>query len=300
MLQAAGHEPVGLDVVASPWTAAVVSVTDQPALGRLLAAHRFDAIIHGGALHKPDIARYPEQRFIDVNVSGTLNLLAAANTLKIPRFIFTSTTSLMISQRIRAEAAQAAVWLDETHSPIEPRNIYGVTKLAAEGLCHQYHQEHSLQVIILRTARFFPEEDDTLKGLSGPNLKANELLHRRATVRDMARAHLQAVERAPAIGFGLYLVSAPTPFSRADADALKTDAAAVITQHYPDAAALYDQAGWQLPRAIGRVYDGSKITRGLGFTYETSFADVLAALRAGRPSPIDHDPNYLSPQLANP
>ena len=36
---------------------------------------------------------------------------------------------------IRAEEGDAAVWLDERAGPLEPRNIYGVTKLAAEGLC---------------------------------------------------------------------------------------------------------------------------------------------------------------------
>ena len=35
-------------------------------------------MIHAGALHKPDIARYPRQAFVDVNVTGTLNLLEAA------------------------------------------------------------------------------------------------------------------------------------------------------------------------------------------------------------------------------
>ena len=34
--------------------------------------------LHAGALHKPDIARYPAQAFIDVNVTGTLNVLLAA------------------------------------------------------------------------------------------------------------------------------------------------------------------------------------------------------------------------------
>jgi UDP-glucose 4-epimerase len=43
-----------------------------------------------------------------------------------------------------AEArGSAAVWLDETFGPLEPRNIYGVTKLAAEALCRLYSFEHA-------------------------------------------------------------------------------------------------------------------------------------------------------------
>src|SRR5262249_29572756 len=133
-----------------------------------------DAVVHAGALHKPDIARAPAQHFIDVNVTGTLNLLEAAISAGNDRFVFTSTTSLMISQAIRDETSSAAVWLDEGAGPLAPRNIYGVTKLAAEGLCRLYFLDHGLNCVVLRTARFFPEEDDTHRELSGPNQKANE------------------------------------------------------------------------------------------------------------------------------
>ncbi|BAU93120.1 NAD-dependent epimerase/dehydratase [Methylorubrum populi] len=43
-----------------------------------LIAQVFEAVIHAGALHKPDIARYPAQRFIDVNATGTSDLLGCA------------------------------------------------------------------------------------------------------------------------------------------------------------------------------------------------------------------------------
>lgn len=298
ILREAGHQPFGMDVVPGDHTDVVASVADRTAIDALFADHAFDAVIHAGALHKPDIVRYPQQAFVDVNVTGTLNLLEAAIQARISRFVFTSTTSLMISQAIRDEQSDQAIWLDEDAAPIEPRNIYGVTKLAAEGLCRQHHLEHGLPVIILRTARFFPEEDDTLKELSGPNLKANELLYRRATVRDMARAHVAALE-AEAPGFGLYLVSAPSRFQRDQAVDLKQDAAAVISGLYPDAVATYASAGWSLPRSIGRVYDGSRIARDLGFRYETTFEDVLDALKSGAPSPIEHDASYTSPIIQN-
>ena len=53
-------------------------------------------MIHAGALHKPDIARYPAEAFAAVNVEGTRNLLEAAVAAGNDRFLFTSTTSLMI------------------------------------------------------------------------------------------------------------------------------------------------------------------------------------------------------------
>jgi UDP-glucose 4-epimerase len=294
-LRAAGHTVIGLDVAPGADTDIVGSVADRATVDRAFA-RGVDAVVHAGALHKPDIARYPAQAFVDVNVTGTLNLLEAATAARHDRFVFTSTTSLMISEAIRSEAGPQAIWLDETSGPLLPRNIYGVTKLAAEGLCRIYAQQHGLNCVVLRTGRFFPEDDDTHRTPSGENLKANELLSRRLTVEDAADAHVVALDRAPAIGFGIYILAAPTPFARDDVAALKRDAAGVIARYFPDAPALYARRGWTLPASIGRVYDAGLAERELGFRCATGFADVLAALRAGRDPPVAHDPTYLPPK----
>ena len=296
-LRSAGHSVIGLDVAPGPETHVVGSIANRTVVDRAMGLGA-DAVIHTAALHKPDIARYPVQAFVDVNVTGTLNLLEAAKAAGHDRFVMTSTTSLMISQAIRDEAAGEAVWLDETTGPLAPRNIYGVTKLAAEGLCRLYAADHGLACVALRTARFFPEDDDTLRQPSGENLKAIEFLHRRLTVEDAAAAHVAALEKAPDIGFGLYLISAPPPFARGDAAALKRDAAAVIREHLPDAAELFAARGWQLPASLGRVYDPALAEKQLGFRCRTDFAAVLAALREGTPLPFAHDPRYISPIIA--
>jgi UDP-glucose 4-epimerase len=231
-------------------------------------------------------------------VTGTLNLLAEAVRAGHDRFVFTSTTSLMVSEAIRREEGAAAVWLDEDFGPLAPRNIYGVTKLAAEGLCRLHAREHGLNCVVLRTARFFPEDDDTLRALSGPNLKANEFLNRRLTVEDAAEAHVAALERAPEIGFGLFIVSAPSPFVRSDAEALKRDAVAVVARYFPDAPKLFAARNWRLPATIGRVYDASRAEAALGFRCKTDFAAVLEALRTRGELPFAHDPGYVSPAEA--
>lgn len=294
-LRAQGHRVTGLDIAAGADTDIVGSVADPAVVSRAFD-RGVEAVIHAGALHKPDIARYPAQAFVDANVTGTLNLLEAAAAAGHDRFVFTSTTSLMISQAIRDEAGDAAIWLDETSGPLAPRNIYGVTKLAAEGLCRLYATERGLACVVLRTARFFPEDDDTHRAPSGENLKANEFLNRRLTVEDAADGHIAALERAPEIGFGLYILSAPTPFRSGDAAALKRDARAVIARLFPDAAELYARRGWILPASIGRVYDSGRAAEALGFRCRTGFAEVLDALRAGRDLPFAHDPAYVPPK----
>jgi nucleoside-diphosphate-sugar epimerase len=294
-LRAAGHVVTGLDVAPGPDTQVVGSVAGRAVVERAFAAHGIEAVVHAAALHKPDIARHPAQAFIDVNVTGTLHLLRAAVAAGHDRFVFTSTTSLMISQAIREEAGAAAVWLDEEAGLLQPRNIYGVTKLAAEGLCRLHHLGHGLNCVVLRTGRFFPEEDDTVRGLSGPNLKANEFLHRRLTVEDAADAHVAALERAPVLGFDTFILSAPPPFTRAAAAALRQDAAAVVAARFPEAPALYARRNWRLPQSIGRVYDPGRAERVLGFRCRTDFAAVLHALRTDGPLPFTHDPAYVSP-----
>jgi len=296
LLERAGHEVTGLDIAPGLHTDVLGSVADAGLIERLFAERGFEAVVHSGALHKPDIARYPASTFVDVNVTGTLNLLEAAVRHRAGRFVFTSTTSLMITRAIRDEVADEAVWLDETSGPLQPRNIYGVTKRAAEELCRLYHDLHGLPVIALRTARFFPEDDDTHAVPAGENLKANEFLNRRLTVEDCAAAHLAALDGAERVGWGVYVVSAPPPFTRADAARLKTDAAGLIAERFPEAPALYAARGWVLPQSIGRVYDPTAIERDLGFRCQTDFAAVLAALREGRPLPFTHDPGYVPPK----
>jgi UDP-glucose 4-epimerase len=301
-LRDAGHHVVGLDVAPGADTDVIGSVAERLLVERVFAERNIEAVVHAGALHKPDIARYPAQAFVDVNVTGTLNLLEAAAAAGNDRFVFTSTTSLMISRAIRAGkagGASHAYWLDEDHGPLEPRNIYGATKLAAEHLCRLQHEANGLAVVVLRTGRFFPEDDDTHSDPSGENIKANELLNRRLTVEDCADAHLAALARAPEIGFGTYIVSAPPPFSSVDAEPLIENAPEVIAHYYPDAAELYARAGWRLPEHIDRVYDPSRAERELGFRARTDFAAVLQALRDGGQLPFAHDPSYVSPQEAH-
>jgi UDP-glucose 4-epimerase len=299
MLIECGHRVTGFDVVPGGHTHVIGSVADRAAIDRAIDDHGIEAIIHSGALHKPDIVRHPRQAFVDTNIRGTLNLIEAAVAAGHERFIFTSTTSLMVRDDVRAGAGEhGAWWMDEDFGPLEPRNIYGITKLAAEQIVHQVHRDTGIAAAILRTGRFFPEDDDTHVVPSGPNLKANELLNRRLTVEDAAAAHIAALDHAPSWGCETFVLSAPPPFTRDDAEELARDARAVIARHYPDAADLFARTGWVLPATIDRVYDPAKAGRMMGWRAQSDFGSVLAALRSGSPLPFAHDPDYISPMVA--
>jgi nucleoside-diphosphate-sugar epimerase len=282
-LKADGHVVVGLDPKPGATTDVVGSVADRALVRAVIGDHRIDAVVAAGALHKPNIETHGREDFLEVNVRGTFNLLEEAAAQGVTRFVFTSTTSLMVSREIRAATAPEAAWLTEDFAPM-PRNIYGVTKLSAEHLCRLAHALHGLPVIVIRTARFFPEIDDMAHDIaqSGPNTRANELLFRRLTVDDAAEAHVVALAKAPQIGFDIFIVSATPPFSRADCHELMTNAPAVVARYFPEYAAVYEELGWTMFDRIDRVYDPSRAFERMGFRCRTGFAEVLAELKAGR------------------
>ena len=115
-LRAGGHEVTGLDVAPGADTDVIGSVADRALIDRIFAERGIEAVIHAGALHKPDIARYPESAFHAVNVEGTRHLLEAAAAAGAGSFLFTSTTSLMISEEIRSGPKDRAAWLSEEFS----------------------------------------------------------------------------------------------------------------------------------------------------------------------------------------
>ncbi|MBS0548819.1 MAG: NAD(P)-dependent oxidoreductase [Proteobacteria bacterium] len=282
-LSADGHMVTGIDPEPGATTDVVGSVVDRALVRATIRARRIEAIVHAAARHKPHIETHGNSEFVAVNVQGTLNLLEEAVAAGVGRFVFTSTTSFMISQKIRdgkAGGAREAVWIDETLAPLQPRNIYGVTKLAAEDLCRLFHQLHRLPIVILRTSRFFPEEDDMAHAIvqSGENTKANEFLFRRLSVQDAAEAHVMALAKAPSLGFDTFIVSALTPFARGDAADLIADAPAVVARYFPDYRARYAARGWTMFDAIDRVYDSRKARDVLGFTCRMNFRQVLDAL----------------------
>jgi UDP-glucose 4-epimerase len=286
-LRRGGHEIMGVDPVPGETTAVVGSITDRDFVRAVMRDFGVEAVIHAGALHKPHVETRSRIEFVAVNVQGTLNLLeeAVAAGSRVNRFVFTSTTSLMISKAIRAGRAGGATkaeWITEAMAPLLPRNIYGVTKLAAEHLCRLFHELHGLPVVILRTARFFPEDDDMAHAMpqSEPNTKANEFLFRRLTAEDAAESHVAALAKAPELGFDTFIVCARTPFSRDDCEALIHDAPAVVARYFPRYREIYDRLGWTMFPSIDRVYDSTKAAKRLGFACRTGFAEKLAEIEA--------------------
>ncbi|MDX6513962.1 MAG: UDP-glucose 4-epimerase, partial [Gaiellaceae bacterium] len=280
VLRAAGRDVVGLDILGSPLTSLTGSVADRELVRESLAG--VTGVIHAATLHKPHIGSHEREAFVETNITGTLVLLEEAIAAGVESFVFTSTTSAFGRALYPGTGAPAA-WITEDVVSL-PRNIYGVTKAAAEDVCELVHRDTGLPVLVLRTSRFFPESDDrdeVRAAFDDGNVKANEYLYRRVDIEDVVAAHLRALERAPAIGFQKYIVSATTPFSREDTAALAEDAPALVRRLYPDHEAEYARRGWTMFPALDRVYVNERACRELGWTPRYDFRHILDRLKAG-------------------
>jgi UDP-glucose 4-epimerase len=279
-LRAQGQDVRGVDIKPSAFTDHVGSIADEAFVRDAMAG--VTGVIHSATLHKPHVATHSKRQFVDTNVAGTVALLEAAVAHGVKAFVFTSTTSAF-GAALSPAPGEPAAWIDEDVAPI-PKNIYGATKIAAEGMCELVARKDRLPVIVLRTSRFFPEDDDNAgvrAEYSTQNMQANELLYRRADIEDIVGAHLLALEKAPGLGFGRYIVSAPPPFTRDDVAALRVDAPAVVRRLFPDTEALYKDKGWKLLPSLDRVYDSRRAVRDLGWQPRRDFAFVLECLRRG-------------------
>jgi UDP-glucose 4-epimerase len=280
-LPLSGCEAMGLDIKSSPFTQRVGSITDRGFVAQCVKS--VDAVMHTATLHKPHIASHTRQQFIDTNITATLNLLEEAAAAGVKSFVFTSTTSAF-GRALSPPAGAPAAWITEEVVP-QPRNIYGVTKLAAENLCELFQQSTGLPCIILRTSRFFPEGDDDAvarQAYEDPNLKANEFLYRRADIEDVVSAHLLSVEKAPVLGFARFIISATSPFTRDDLAELRANAPAVVKRYVSSYEAEYRRRGWSMAPSIDRVYVNELARIQLGWRPRYDFTSVLRQLVAGQ------------------
>ncbi|CZT42920.1 related to oxidoreductase [Rhynchosporium secalis] len=298
-----GYTPIGLDIRPSETTTTVGSITDASILELLFTKYEFHSIIHAATLHKPHIESHTKSDFINVNVTGTtllLDLAAAASDPK-PSFIYISSTSAF-GNALSPSPGNPASWIDESVVP-KPKNIYGVTKICAEDICALVSEESGLNVAVLRIARFFPEDDDVKERRerwTSANLKVNELCYRRLDLDDVVAACVAAMRTFGTSStdgsmnegeregkgkgrFGMYIISAPSPFSN-DAQTLAlldSDPSIPLQNTVPSYEPVFGKLGWRFLDRIDRVYDSSKARRELGWEPVYTFERALKKLRKG-------------------
>jgi UDP-glucose 4-epimerase len=116
-------------------------IGDEALLDRLMAEHRFDAVVHfAGSIVVPDSMRDPLGYYLNNTVKSRM-LMAAAVKAGIPRFIFSSTAA------VYGNTTAEPVFEDALPRPISP---YGSSKLMTEWMLKDAHVAHGLQYVVLR------------------------------------------------------------------------------------------------------------------------------------------------------
>ncbi|MBI4954396.1 MAG: GDP-mannose 4,6-dehydratase [Myxococcales bacterium] len=131
----AGARPGQLTFVAA-------DVRDRAGMDELFLAHRPEAVVHLAAMAGVRASIAAPQLYLDVNLSGTLNLLEGARRSGCRGFVFASTSSVYGATR-----TIPFVETDPCDRPLAP---YPATKRAAELLGHAYHHLYRLPFTALR------------------------------------------------------------------------------------------------------------------------------------------------------
>ncbi len=252
---AGDHEVIGVDLAAGAHTTLRGSITDRAFVLSMMEG--MDAVVHTASLHAPHVPSHSRSDFVAINVQGTLNLLEAAAKHGARRFVYSSTTSLYGTAMVPQERA---VWVTEALPP-QPRDVYDVTKIAAEHFCAVIAKKTDLSCISLRVSRFFTEPLDTMTIYR---------LYRGVDVRDAATAHRLALH-ADVPGYDVFNISAQSPFSKDETEELLHDARAVLLHHFPSLETTFSRRGWTLPASIDRVYVIDKAVRCLGYRPRFNF-----------------------------
>ncbi|KAK8120923.1 NAD dependent epimerase/dehydratase family protein [Apiospora kogelbergensis] len=290
LLPSLGYTPIGVDILEAETTTQVGSIADREFVASLFGRYpSIRHVLHAATLHKPHVDSHSKADFVDVNITGTLNLLEEAAAHKVASFVFTSTTSAF-GRALSPKPGEPAAWITEDVVPI-PKNIYGVTKVAAEDLCRLVQAQTGMPVVVLRTSRFFPEADDDAdrRALVGDgdggdeNLKVLEMAYRRVDIADVVSACDCAMRKAQEIRWGKYVISAPPPFSN-DPEILKrldSGADEVYVECVAGIKDAFEKKGWRFLPRLDRVYDSSKAIQELGWQPQYTIQNVVDRLLRG-------------------
>ena len=252
---------IGIDLVNATTTDFIGCVSDKEFLSKTMQSG-CKSIVHTAALHAPHRDFYSEKEYERINIFGTQNILTAAHELNINFLVYSSTTSLMITNEVkrREKIGDHPVILNESTDYGTPRNVYGHTKKIAEKICLD---NKNVNVAILRCSRFFIEDGFNtaigqsgrgVQSLSNGNFKANEILcGTRASLEDTVIAHLVALKKLGTDEknsadcksvIGPLIISAISPLlsNSFDVSLIKDSS-------------LYKKCLWTPPSSTSRIYD---------------------------------------------
>ncbi len=175
----------------------LASVTDRDQMFEVVRG--VEVVYHlAAAQHEANV---PNQRFWEVNVTGTKNILEASVNAGVRRFVHGSTIGVY---------GPTPEGLITENSPLSPDNIYGVTKLAGERLALSFSEK--LPVVVIRISETYGPGDRRLLKLFKAIKKkmffmigTGRNLHHPIYIDDMTDALILAASSERALGQSLVL-----------------------------------------------------------------------------------------------
>jgi UDP-glucose 4-epimerase len=128
-------------------------IRDAGFVDALLRRERPEVVVHLAAQIDVRVSVSKPALDAEVNVAGTINLLEAARSSGVRRFVYASTGGAIYGEGEPPFAEDA---------PIRPLSPYGQAKYAAEGYCDLYRRLHGVSTINLRLANIYGPRQDPL------------------------------------------------------------------------------------------------------------------------------------------
>ena len=289
-LRALGHMVIGLDpvaVAAYPAGRLDCRPRPRPARDRRQSASRRSST--AARCTSPTSSGAPREDFIDVNIRGTFNLLEEAVANGVGRFVFTSTTSLMISEAIRAGLAGGAAARGVAYRGNGPRAAQHLWRHQALGRAslpalspavRAAGHRAAHRAVLPRRRRHGARDRAVGREHQGQRIPVPPPRPSRMRPRPMSSRW----RRRPTIGFDTFIISAPTPFSPDDCEAADRRCAERRWRATSRTirASMRARAGPCSGRSTASTTPRGP-GRGWAFVCRTGFADVLAGWRESRP-----------------
>lgn len=246
-------------------------IREADAINQLVAQQRPSVIVHLAARAgvRPSIQQ--PALYADVNLRGTANLLEAARTHNVERFVMASSSSVYGNNE-KTPFSET----DDVNEPISP---YAATKRACELLAHTFHHLYNLPVASLRFFTVFgPRQRPDLAIMKFMRMIAHEepipvfgdgsMARDFTYIDDIVRGVLASIDRIPAHGYRIWNLGSDRPV-RLDAmiDAIgRTVGKAPVIDRKPNQPGDVERTWADLTRAKAE----------LDYTTPTSFDEGLA------------------------
>ena len=117
-------------------------ILDRVLLEKVFQQNKISKIIHLAALAGVRASFLAPEKYIDVDIKGTVNLLEMARDYEVSQFIFGSSSSVY--------GLESKLPFREDEKNLFPISPYSVSKLSGELYCRSFNKNYKIPMIILR------------------------------------------------------------------------------------------------------------------------------------------------------